>query len=247
MPDILYVLLIIVFSAGLIYYKCNQAKIKGKLGESIVYSILKSLPNDYFLFNDVYLISGSWSIQIDHIVISEYGIFVIETKNYKGWIYGSEDSEYWTQNLYGNKHSFYNPIRQNKTHAKVLKRVLGVSDDCITPIVVFINRADLYCKTESIVIFASELKDVIYTHAYPIFSIEEVKRYVEKLSSAMIIDENRTRDHINSVEQNVLMKGVSLNHGICPRCHGKLVERHGKYGTFIGCSNYPKCRFTIQS
>ena len=196
MPDILYALLIIVFSAGLIYYKCNQAKIKGKLGESIVYSILKSLPNDYFLFNDVYLISGSRSIQIDHIVISEYGIFVIETKNYKGWIYGSEDSEYWTQNLYGNKHSFYNPIRQNKTHAKVLKRVLGVSDDCITPIVVFINRADLYCKTESIVIFASELKDVIYTHAYPIFSIEEVKRYVEKLSSAMIIDENRTRDQI---------------------------------------------------
>lgn len=58
--------------------------------------------------------------QIDHIVVSIHGIFVIETKNYKGWIYGNSNNEYWTQNIYGNKYSLYNPLLQNKNHIKSL-------------------------------------------------------------------------------------------------------------------------------
>lgn len=55
---------------------------------------------------------------IDHVVISKYGVFVIETKNYRGWIIGNEKSEYWTQVIYKRKERLYNPIKQNYGHIK---------------------------------------------------------------------------------------------------------------------------------
>lgn len=63
--------------------------------------------------------------QIDHIIVSQYDIFVIETKNYKGWIFGSEKQERWTQvTKGGKKFQFYNPIRQNDGHIKALSNLL---------------------------------------------------------------------------------------------------------------------------
>jgi DNA topoisomerase-1 len=32
----------------------------------------------------------------------------------------------------------------------------------------------------------------------------------------------------------------------CPQCGNPLLYRHGRYGKFIGCSNFPKCRYTEQ-
>ena len=77
---------------------------KGKRGEKQVAVLLSLLPQkDYKVINDLLIQSGGHSAQIDHVVVSAYGIFVIETKYYKGWIYGGENSEYWTQNIYGHK------------------------------------------------------------------------------------------------------------------------------------------------
>lgn len=55
-----------------------------------------------------------------------YGIFVIETKNYKGWIYGSERDRQWTQVIYKRKERFQNPLRQNCRHTKVLSELTGI-------------------------------------------------------------------------------------------------------------------------
>lgn len=65
--------------------------------------------------------------QIDHIVINPRGVFVIETKNYSGEIYGSENQREWTQVLaYGNvKNKLYNPLKQNATHVYNVKRIVG--------------------------------------------------------------------------------------------------------------------------
>lgn len=72
-------------------------RIFGGVGEKTTSSILLFLDKSkYKVINNVVLKSGDKTSQIDHIVISDYGIFVIETKNYKGWILGSENSEYWT-------------------------------------------------------------------------------------------------------------------------------------------------------
>lgn len=77
-------------------------QIKGFIGEKVVANVLNSLPkNEYKVLNNIMLNTERGSTQIDHVVVSEFGIFVIETKNYKGIITGSEFSDKWTKNMYG--------------------------------------------------------------------------------------------------------------------------------------------------
>lgn len=66
--------------------------------------------------------------QIDHVIISKYGIFVIEAKNYSGWIYGSSKQKTWTQVLHNQKNIFQNPLRQNYKHIKFLQALLSIPD-----------------------------------------------------------------------------------------------------------------------
>lgn len=86
---------------------------RGMIGESRVTGILQRLPVDgYIVINDIIIKNRSGTLQIDHLVISAFGIFVIETKCYKGWIFGSEKSEKWTQALY--RKVFRIPLEKNK-------------------------------------------------------------------------------------------------------------------------------------
>ncbi|PFC06082.1 nuclease-related domain-containing protein, partial [Bacillus cereus] len=62
--------------------------------------------------------------QIDHIVIAETGVFVVETKNYEGWIYGNEKAARWTQGIFRKKSSFQNTFRQNYKHIKAIEWVM---------------------------------------------------------------------------------------------------------------------------
>ena len=92
---------------------------RGKKGELSVRMWLKLLSSDqYKIINDLLISSHGHTSQIDHVVVSEYGIFVIETKNYQGWIYGGNYSEYWTQNIFGHKYELRNPILQNQGHIR---------------------------------------------------------------------------------------------------------------------------------
>ena len=110
------ILAIIVVVILLIHFSRNKRK--GRYGEKRVATILNSLPDEYTIFNDVYIEENGKSTQIDHVVFSPYGIFVIETKHYKGWIYGDERESFWTKNINGNKYEFYNPLFQNYGHVK---------------------------------------------------------------------------------------------------------------------------------
>ena len=101
-------------------------KVKGKLGERKIAKLLEKIASkgDAYVINDVIVPSENGATsQIDHILFAPGGIFVIETKNYKGWIFGHENSEEWKQSLLGKKrfwgwsseqHKFRNPIRQNE-------------------------------------------------------------------------------------------------------------------------------------
>jgi hypothetical protein len=101
-------------------------KIKGYLGEKSVVFFLSQLdPSKYRVINKLMLNNGSGTSQIDHVVISGFGIFVIETKNYRGWILGSERSDYWTQVIYKRKEKLRNPILQNYGHIQALKAALA--------------------------------------------------------------------------------------------------------------------------
>ncbi len=110
---------------------------KGMVGEGMLNSFLGISLNkeEYRILKDVTLPTEDGTTQIDHIVVSRYGIFVIETKNYKGWIFGSKHQKKWTQSIYGKKHTFQNPLHQNYKHTKTLQKLLNLDDDKIFSIV----------------------------------------------------------------------------------------------------------------
>jgi hypothetical protein len=119
-------------------------KDKGKDGEAKVSRALsKSFGKnlDYVILNDVLLKEGNDSTQIDHIVFSVYGIFVVETKNYSGYIYGDENKKTWTQHFKKKKFPFQNPHRQNYKHLKFLSEILNIEMNKMLSLVVFIGDA----------------------------------------------------------------------------------------------------------
>ena len=224
----------------------SYAEVLGEIGEERISRFLKMLPQDYYIFNDIYLYNKGRTTQIDHIVISIYGIFVIETKNYKGQIYGNNNSEYWTENFYGKKYKFYNPIKQNYFHMRALQEKLKISMNSLISIVVFSEEATLKCKMLENVIYSFELENFIKSFQKPIFDISTVKKIVDKLISYNVNSQDVKELHIKNVQQKIYQKETLISKKICPKCGGKLVERTSEYGNFLGCSNFPSCRFIFK-
>ena len=118
---------------------------KGGFGEWMVSRGLRRLdPTQYRHFHDLYLPhpAEAGTTQIDHAVVSPFGIFVIETKNYRGWIFGSENQREWTQQIYRRKSPFKNPLHQNQVHVRALMRFLDLPEDRFHPVVLFIGDSD---------------------------------------------------------------------------------------------------------
>lgn len=122
----------------------------GKLGEYYTSEKLKPL-NGYkkYLFNCYLPKDGGETTEIDVILLHESGIYVFESKNYSGWIFGNEDSYKWTQSLSGgkgktSKKQFLNPIIQNKVHLKWLQEYLGSEKNWpLYSYIVFSERCEL--------------------------------------------------------------------------------------------------------
>lgn len=123
----------------------QNPKVKGRIGERAVRSVIgKDLDEEtYIEFHDLIIPSRSGTTQIDHIYVSVFGIFVIETKNYTGWIFGSEKQSKWTQVVYKQKHYFQNPLRQNYAHIKALSELLQLPEEKFHSMVVFLGDCEL--------------------------------------------------------------------------------------------------------
>src|SRR5690606_24310916 len=192
---------------------------------------------DYRVVNNLTLYGAGYKSQIDHVVVSKFGIFVIETKNYKGWILGGEHSQYWTQVIFKRKEKLYNPIRQNFGHIKALKfHLSGYPFIKYIPIVVFTNRATLKVKTSS---------DVIYTYRL----IRTMKKYDEVILSETTRDDiylllkSRNQDKRYMLMESLNSGANQLSKELCKVCGSMLVTRTGRYGKFKGCSSFPRCRY----
>lgn len=186
--------------------------------------------------------------QIDHVVISPYGLMIIETKNYKWWIYGKEESEYWTQVIYKNKYRFRNPIKQNWGHICELKEVLPEYKDVpFYSIIVIAGSAKI--KTmhdiQTKVIYPGMLYETILNHR----GIQKLKEEdIEKIYQSLMIlscdDKKERKEHIQHVKSIIEEREMKKASAQCPYCGSELVRRPGKFGYFLGCSRFPKCRFT---
>ena len=118
---------------------------KGEQGEAMLrqHTDLSLAGKGYHALHDLLIPLYESTTQIDHLYVSRYGIFVVETKNYAGWIYGDAEQKQWTQVLYQQKRRFYNPLKQNETHIKALAYLLKLPMDKFHSIVVFVGEAEL--------------------------------------------------------------------------------------------------------
>ncbi len=213
---------------------------KGFIGETRVKFRLGKTNKDKYVLNNVKFKIDGKSTQIDHIVINKYGIFVIETKNLSGRIYGNDTKKEWTQVLkYGRvKNKFYSPVKQNASHIYNLKQIVGDKYP-FKSIVIFVKGNVKYIESNN-VYSLYRFKKILNKKIDDTYLTEEDRKKIYDLIEITIKEKNVTTiEHIRNI--NKMKENVDNN--ICPRCGSKLILRHSKYGPFFGCSNYPNCTF----
>lgn len=241
---VLWIIAIIGIIVAIIVKK-NMTQVVGFAGEYWVQKELNKLPGEYLFLSDVMLEIEGKTTQIDHIVFSKYGIFVIETKQRNTYITGNEHNKYWIVKAGRKKHYMYNPIHQNYGHKKAIEKILGLDDNQVIDIVCVSGQANLRIKSNKVVRVERLVDRILFEKE------EKIQDYVSmahRINAMNIVDKKYRKQHIEDIKENInnnteeLRKEVVMNR--CPRCGNELVIRKGKTGEFVGCLSFPKCRYT---
>ena len=244
-PDIFLGVVIFVLVIALVGVFLSTPIMRGKIGELKISLLLKSITKKYNgkVINDVIIIDeNNKSSQIDHVLFHTSGIYVIETKNYSGRIYGTENQKEWTQVLaYGNrKNKLYNPLFQNYTHLVRLEKLFGnikTFNSCVVFVkgnINYIEANNVYTPNSLKRFILDNINDTIYTE-------NEINDLYNKLLEYKLNPVKTTKEHVEDIK---IMR-TNIDNNICPNCNIPLVLKTSKEGNkFYGCSNYPKCKFT---
>ena len=156
---------------------------------------------DYHLLNHITLKHGDGSTQIDHILLSRFGVFVIETKAHKGWLFASVDQRSWTQVLFGEKFKFRNPIKQNQLHVRVVRELLDfLPADAIRSAVVFAGTSEFKTKQPDGVFDIDQLIDHIRSFREEVISLNRMQFCVGRIETARYaITKETDIDHVDSL------------------------------------------------
>lgn len=220
---------------------------KGITGEFMV-NILARMFLDkhvYHLIKNVTLPTENGTTQIDHIIVSIYGVFVVETKNMKGWIYAGPNQKTWTQKIYKHSTKFQNPLHQNYKHIKTLESLLGLNDQQVHSLVVFVGDSTFKTEIPEKVTYGCGYVRFIKSKRQPVLSETEVDSILSKISAGMLTRSFKTnREHVKHVNHIISEK---KKENTCPKCGSPMVLRETKNGQnagkqFLGCSRYPKCK-----
>ena len=213
----------------------------GELQTAIAQNLFLS-SSDYIDLNNVTIRTHRGTTQIDHVIISRYGVFVVETKRMSGWIFGNEGDPFWTKTNRGNKLRFQNPLQQNEGHIRALSNVARIPRERIHSVVVFRGNCSLRTEmppnvlTGGYITYVKSKRQVLFTEA-------EVKRIEATIKAAMLPKTHATHlQHVDHLKQRFESTTT------CGRCGSPLVVRTARTGSnagrqFLGCSRYPSCRY----
>lgn len=247
------------------------SSLKGKIGETVINVAMWVMLDKkaYHRLNNITLpLPDGGSTQIDHVIVSIYGIFVIETKHYKGWIFGSEEQAQWTQVVFGKKYKFQNPLRQNYLHIKTLSDLLGLDSSHFHSIIAFTGECKIKTRdelpehvlTRGMVPYIKMKQDKILTEAQVQAIVEQIEAQrfdrswrTNAQHNAYIADKKALNSSIKSNSKNTKsqkLASTEMQTPSCPKCNSAMIERIAKKGTqqgqaFYGCSQFPKCRGTV--
>ena len=162
-------------------------------------------------------------------------------------IFGRMEERNWTQRFpNGETYTFYNPIKQNRSHINALLRYLGISGDFVYSCIVFSDHCELKKVPENTNLtiitqtshLMSNLNHIFSTTPTLRYNKDEIQAIAERLILLTNVDSSVKEKHIENIRNIQESK-------VCPWCGNALVLREGHYGSFFwGCSSYPRCRFT---
>jgi restriction system protein len=140
-------------------------------------------PPAYHLLNSVTLPLDEGTTQIDHVLISRFGVFVIETKHYKGWIFANARSPLWTQVLFKRKYKFQNPLHQNYKHVKAVQALLDfLPAELVRSAVVFTGEGEFRTPRPA-----------------GVYSIQSLVNYLQSFTQE-VVSENRLQFCVGRLE-----------------------------------------------
>ena len=231
---------------------------KGNDGEFLVAKELTTFLDEskYKVLNDILLqIDNDKTAQIDHIVVSTYGIFVIETKNWNGFSTGGKDSYCWCKRNSGNKITMMkNPIKQNERHIQALKQIfsdfnINIEKELFYSLIVFVqgqkpNIGDL--NNCSVIPLNDLIEKIDSYNNKEILEESQIEKLIELIQQENIEDKETRLDHNERAKKVLQVQQDKIKKHICPLCNCKLEHRNGPYGKFYDCSNHLKCDFSIK-
>ena len=218
--------------------------LRGWFGEKkTTFNMFLSLDKSvYRKFHNLIIPGKSGTTQIDHLLVSAFGLFIVETKNMTGWIFGSESQPKWTQSIYGRNYSFQNPLRQTFRQKKLLSEYLNLTEATIHTVIHFVGDCEFRTTMPANVV-QSGLSTYIGRFADCVLSagdIDQILCRLEELASGTTLTKE---DHVRSLRERYSSSTT------CPKCGSALIERTARHGSdvgskFLGCSKYPECKYT---
>ena len=204
----LFLIILIIISFGFFLADfAMAAKPAGERGEEFVREKLATeLDQNYYkIINNVLVATDSYpnTAQIDHIVISDFGIFCLETKDYSGWIFGRADKQYWTQFVNFKRRKFYSPLGQNYAHVAAIKSLLQPLNISVSvySFVVFTDAGRIRVTGASSVGYARDIVSNIRAFDKKVITAEERDKIYQTINQANILDEEARQTHIKKVSE----------------------------------------------
>ena len=166
----------------------GSPRFKGTMGEARVGRLLAVMleSNRYTVFNKVIIPSNGGTVQIDHVVISKFGIFVIETVFVRGWISGAEFQDRWKQHRFKNSTQFPNPMHQNHMNVQALARLLQLPESRFRSVVVFMGHRGFKKSMPFNVLPAEKLISYIRKRTENILAEDQARQALKGLEQARL-------------------------------------------------------------
>lgn len=189
--------------------------------------------------------------QIDHIIVSVFGVFVVETKNMKGWIFGKPNQKTWTQKIYKHSSQFQNPLHQNYKHVKTVESLLGLNEQQVHSVVVFVGDSKFKTEMPENVTYGGGLARYIKSQKRPVLTELQATEIVKKIGQGRLAPSLKTnREHVRHVK-NIVSDKESFDIPCCPECGSAMMlreakNRQGVGQRFWGCEEFPRCRGTVK-
>ncbi len=182
---------------------------KGVFGEFMVNLYIRFMldQSQYHLIKNVTLPTEDGTTQVDHVIVSEFGVFVLETKSMKGWIFGTENQGQWTQKIFKQSYKFQNPLRQNYKHLKTLELLLDLNMNQLHSVIVFVGSCVLKNELPSHVTMGAGCIRYIQSKTVKVLSKADVSQCIQKIETGRLVRSFKTnRDHVRHVKDLVARK-----------------------------------------